>query len=126
MSGPPAKNPETGNVLLVREAELDFCLRDHIRNVDQYQAGCEMSNVCQNCSCPGRISSVCGGTWRREGRASSVTLSHCWLQWFKHTTSSGNHMPIYLLQPVSTIQRLCQGSLEVAKNPARSPLASQK
>ena len=115
MSGPPAKNPETGNVLLVGEAELDFCLRDHIRNVDQYQAGCEMSNDCQHCSCPGTISSVCGGTWRREGRASSVTLSHCWLQRFKHTTSNGNHMPIYLLQPVNTIQRLCQESLEEAK-----------
>lgn len=58
MSGPPGKNPETGNVLLVGEAWLDLCLRDHIRNVDQYQAGCEMSNDCQNCSCPGRISSV--------------------------------------------------------------------
>lgn len=32
------KSPETRNVLFVREAELDFCLRDRIRNVDQYQA----------------------------------------------------------------------------------------
>jgi len=53
MSGPSAKNPEIGDVLLAGEVELDFCLRDHIRNVDQYQAGCEMSNDCQNCSCQG-------------------------------------------------------------------------
>lgn len=100
---------------MVREAELDFCLRDPIRNVDQYQAGCEMSNGCQNCSCPGRMSSSCEGTWRREGRAPSVTLSRCWLQQFKHTTSNRNHAPIYLLHPVNTIQRVCQESLEVAK-----------
>lgn len=113
MSGPPAKNPETGNVLLIGALELDFCLQYHIRNVDQYQAGCEMSKDCQNCSCLERISSVCGGTWRREGRASSVTLSHCWLQQFKHTTYNGNHMPIYLLQLLNPIERLCQESLEV-------------
>lgn len=52
---------------------------------------------------------------RREGRTLSVTLSHCWLQWFRHTTSNGNHMPIYLLQSLNMMQRLCQGSLEVAK-----------
>lgn len=69
MSGPSPKNPEIGNVLLAGEAELDFCLRDHIRNVDQYQAGCEMSNDCQNCSCPGRISAVCGETRSREGES---------------------------------------------------------
>lgn len=52
---------------------------------------------------------------RREGRTSSVTLSHCWLQWFRHTTSNGIHMPVYLLQSLNTMQGLCQESLEVAK-----------
>ena len=126
MSGPPAKNPETGNVLLVGEPELYFFLQDHIRSVDQYQAVCEMSTDGQNCSCPGRMSSACGGTWRREGRAASVTLSHCWLQWFKHTTSNGNHMPIHLLQPVNTIQRLCQESLEVAKKSSTDSTCQSK